>query len=107
MKPLRIQDVDIHAGTFGSLEKRVKKNRENLAKFFSETDKYGNPRINALEKIDNHTFLQLARAYSSHQNEFEHVFAYCRRYKQAALEITEEDLLETKQHVIVKTVTES
>jgi hypothetical protein len=93
-------------GSWSVPEKRAKTNVRNLARFLSEKDKHGRSREKALQ-LGAHNFVELAKLYLAHQEELEHVFSYARRFKKAAAEITDEDVLEAERLLHVKDVMES
>ena len=103
---MNLPEPDLH-GTWSLAEKRVLKNRENLVKFFYQTDKYGNLREEIFKIITPKTFISLAQLYLAHQDEIETIFAYVRKFRKAAGEITEEDVKHVVNEIDVLNVMES
>jgi hypothetical protein len=94
-------------GTWSLPEKRVRKNRENLLRFFTSPDKHGQPRKKVFRVITPKAFITLAQLYLAHRDEIEMIFSYVRKFKQAAGEITEEDVQQTSNEIDVINVMES
>jgi len=94
-------------GTWSVSEKRVKKNVENLVRFFSSEDKLGRPRDYIFKYFGPSKLHELIRFYANHQEALEQVFYYVRKFRQASNEITEEDIIEAEKLMDIKSVMES
>jgi hypothetical protein len=101
----RLEDISVAPASVRA--KRARTNRQNLVRFFSEKDRFDRPRRTALKAFTPDTFIRLARLYLENEAELEHVFAYARRFKQAVDQITEADVQEAEDAIIVSEVMES
>lgn len=87
---------------------RARKNRENIAAFFSGKDRHDRPRSSAADAFTPERALELIREYCENEAAMEHLQAYARRFKQAARsEIAVEDLREAWDLMRVRKVMES
>lgn len=93
-------------------DKRKRTNRENLYKFFTKDDgidvgpQYSRPREVVFDRFTPDQILYCIKLFSRDRNAMELIAKYCRNFKQAAGELTIEDLQEVHKLLIVKNVHE-
>ena len=92
-------------------KKRRRKHVGSIVGFFENDTKDGLKVLNGLSdpfgELSPQEALQIIRLYNKDRRAFEAFAAYARRYKKVSMEITEEDLAQARDFLVVKQTMES